>query len=95
MVNVMFYCHYEGRNRPAGDFTAQYLRNNDKYKQDVLGDPYPVKFVPRAVCDECLAKGHSLATKFREDYFIGENMAFERKYTKKLDQRERDMYNIL
>jgi hypothetical protein len=63
-----FYCHFEEKKRPARDFSMVYIQSNSKVGGKVtkgkFGDPNFQRYIPRALCNECLRAGRSLATKF-------------------------------
>ena len=56
-----YYCHYEEKFRPAEDFTLVILRSD---QEAVKSDKTDTKPIPRALCDECIAKGRSLGGKY-------------------------------
>jgi hypothetical protein len=65
MGSKCFYCHFEERKRPASDFDMIEVYSPLKYRggKHIYKD-FDKKAVPRAICNECLKKGRSLARKY-------------------------------
>lgn len=86
---AMHYCHYEEKWRQATDF--RFMTGHDKTISIV---PYETSkkvechVIPLAVCNECLAKGKSLANRYT-NHHIKATLSMKRTYILRYNKRRR------